>query len=68
MTYEKLALLRSLAARPSRNIAPAVQPLVAELLNAGYVANDEESGWTATAAGCNLVEGTRTSPVPLGGR
>jgi hypothetical protein len=68
MTYEKLALLRSLATRPSRDIAPAVQPLVVELLNAGYVANDEASGWTTTAAGCALVEGTRTSPVLLAGR
>ena len=68
MTYEKLALLRSLAAQPSRNIAPTVQPLVDELLEAGYVANDNASGWTATAAGCRIVESTRTSPVLLARR
>jgi len=59
MTYEKLALLRSLAAQPSRDIASTVQPMVDELLKAGYLANDDKSGWTATAAGCHLIESAR---------
>ena len=67
MTYEKIALLRSLAARPSRDIAPAIQPMLRELFNAGYVANDEASGWAATAAGCQMIESMRV-PSPLHGR
>jgi hypothetical protein len=68
MRYEKLALLRSLAARPSRDIAPTVLPLVEELFNAGYVANDKESGWTATAAGCDVVQSTSTPSGSSPGR
>jgi len=63
MTYEMLSLLRSLAIRPSRSIAAIVQPMVNELLKAGYVANDEGSGWTATAEGCQLIESIRGSPL-----
>ena len=59
MTYEKLALLRALVARPSREIAPSIQPMLDELCNAGYVIEDAASGWTATAAGCHLVESLR---------
>jgi hypothetical protein len=58
MTYEMLALLRSLATRPSRNIAATVQPMADELLKAGYIAN-EGSGWAATAKGCNVIESAR---------
>ena len=54
MTYEKIALLRSLATRPCRDIAPTVQRMLDELLAAGYVAHDNASGWSATAAGCRL--------------
>ena len=59
MTYEKIALLRSLAVRPSREIAPAVQAMLDELFAAGYVVHDKASGWSATAAGCRAVEGAR---------
>jgi hypothetical protein len=63
MTYEKLALLRALVARPSREIAPSVQPMLDELCNAGYVIKDGVSGWTATAAGCHVVESLRPREV-----
>jgi hypothetical protein len=56
MTYEILSLLRSLATRPSRNIAATVQPMVDELLKAGYIVNEEGSGWSATAEGCRVIE------------
>ncbi|HEY7083635.1 MAG TPA: hypothetical protein VH519_02375 [Hyphomicrobiaceae bacterium] len=59
MTYEMLALLRALVARPSREIAPSIQPLLDELWRAGYVIEDAVSGWTATAAGCHVVESLR---------
>jgi hypothetical protein len=59
MTYEKLALLRALVARPSREIAPSIQPMLEELCKAGYVIEDAASGWTATAAGCHVVENMR---------
>ncbi len=59
MTYEMLALLRSLAARPSRNIAPSVRHLVDALSKEGYLAEDEACGWTATAEGCVLLERSR---------
>ena len=67
MTHEKLALLRALVARPSREIAPSIQPLVDELCKRGYVVEDALSGWTATAAGCHVVESMRTREVPVGG-
>lgn len=61
MTYEKLALLRSLATRPSRSIVPSMQPLLQQLASEGYVTEDKESGWMATARGCSLIELRRTS-------
>jgi hypothetical protein len=60
MTYEKLALLRSLATRPSRSIVPSMRPLLQQLASEGYVAEDKESGWMATAMGCSLIEVSRT--------
>jgi hypothetical protein len=63
MTYEMLSLLRSLATRPSRNIVSTVQPMVDALLKAGYIANEEGSGWTASSKGCELIESTRVSPL-----
>jgi hypothetical protein len=63
MTYEKIALLRTLAGRPSRDISPTVQLMLGELLAAGYVAHDEASGWSATAAGCRAVEDVRQSSL-----
>jgi hypothetical protein len=63
MTYEKLALLRALVARPSREIAPSIQPMLEELWRAGYVIEDALSGWTATAAGCHVVESLRLREV-----
>ena len=65
MTYEKLALLRALVARPSREIAPNIQPMLDELCKAGYVMEDAASGWTATAAGCHVVESMRMAGAPM---
>jgi len=64
MTYEKLGLLRALVARPSREIAPNIQPMLDELCKAGYVMEDAASGWTATAAGCHVVESMRMRGAP----
>jgi hypothetical protein len=50
-----LAVLKSLAVRPSREIAPSVQPLVIALLEAGHVSYGPD-GWTATAQGCHALE------------
>jgi hypothetical protein len=61
MTYEMLALLRSLATRPSRNIAATVQPMAVELLKVGYIVNEVGSGWVATAEGCQLIESQRSA-------
>jgi hypothetical protein len=61
MTYEMLSLLRSLATQPSRNLAATVQLMADELLKAGYIANEEGSGWTATAKGCQVIESIRLS-------
>jgi hypothetical protein len=68
MTYEKLALLRALVARPSREVAPSIQPMLDELCQAGYVIEDALSGWTATAAGCHVVESLRPREVRVDGR
>lgn len=59
MSYEELALLRSLVLRPSRSIPPSIQHLVDSLAKGGYVADDKISGWSATAEGCTLVERSR---------
>ena len=61
MTYEKLAILRTLAARPSRSIAPDLQHLVDALSKDGYVVEDKASGWIATAEGCKAIERQRVS-------
>jgi Mn-dependent DtxR family transcriptional regulator len=61
MTYEQLALLRSLAVRPSRDIAPSIQSMVSNLQQGGYVKYDSASGWVATAEGCRLIESRRTA-------
>jgi len=57
---EKLALLRSLAIRPSSKIAPCLQALLDELCKAGYVTNDKDAGWMTTAEGCVYIESNRT--------
>jgi hypothetical protein len=59
MTEQDLALLKSLAIRPTQHIAPNIEHLVIALSNAGYVTCGPD-GWTATAEGCDLIERTRT--------
>jgi hypothetical protein len=58
MSPEDFAVLKSLAIRPSQSIAPALQPIVAELRKAGFITNDL-SGWIATAKGCEVLERQR---------
>jgi hypothetical protein len=55
MPEQYLALLKSLALRPSRTIAHNLEPIVAALHNAGYVTCGPE-GWIATAAGCAMIQ------------
>jgi len=53
-----LALLKSLALRPTRNIAVNLAPIVSALEVAGYVTLGPE-GWSATAVGCVTIEQSR---------
>ena len=55
MSPENLAVLKSLAMRPSQSIAPTLQPIVIRLQEAGFVANSP-SGWSATAKGCEVLQ------------
>lgn len=58
MSNEQIALLRSLAQRPSDYVVPSAQAILSELVRAGYVAMGP-FGWMATAAGCDAVERVR---------
>jgi hypothetical protein len=58
MPDEHMAVLKSLAIRPSPTIAPNIEPILSALLDAGYVTRGPD-GWIATAQGCNLIEGKR---------
>jgi hypothetical protein len=58
MEYEFIALLKSLAYRPSPNVAPSIRPMVDVLELGGYVVKTP-SGWTATAKGCEALEADR---------
>jgi hypothetical protein len=61
MQHDSLALLRALAERPSRTVAPSLQRLLDELVEAGLVARDGDGGWMATARGCDAIERHRRS-------
>ena len=58
MPEQNLALLRTLAIRPVRTIAPSLEPIVIALQSAGYVIYSPD-GWIATAEGCQLIEQKR---------
>ena len=58
MSPQNLAVLKSLAIRPSQSIVPSIQPIVIGLQQAGYVTNGP-SGWIATAKGCEVLERQR---------
>jgi hypothetical protein len=60
MSHEQIALLRTLAARPSRTIVPSLRPLLEVLSKEGLVFEDKESGWCATAEGCDALERSRS--------
>jgi hypothetical protein len=62
MSDEHIALLISLAQRPSLQVAANIQPMVDALVDAGCVSYTS-SGWTATARGCALVEEKRSTRV-----
>jgi hypothetical protein len=62
MPEHHLALLRSLAIRPTRSIADNLAPILSELQAAGYVSFGPE-GWTATAVGCTIIEKSRAPGV-----
>jgi hypothetical protein len=59
MSHEKIALLRTLAARPSRTVVSCLHPLLEALSKEGLVFEDRESGWCATAKGCDALERSR---------
>ena len=60
MSHEMLGLLRALAVRPSRTVAPGLYPLLEALSREGLLVEDEASGWSATAEGCAAIERSRT--------
>lgn len=60
MLHDKLALLRALALRPSRDVAPSLRPLVEQLATEGYVVRDGDAGWMTTVRGCDLIESSRS--------
>ena len=64
MSHEKLALLRALAVRPSRTVAPSLQPVLEALTREGLLIEDEVSGWCATAEGCEAIERNRVFVRP----
>jgi hypothetical protein len=54
MTYDDLAVLRSLATRPSQELPPSIRPRVIALLEVGYVTRGPD-GWITTALGCQML-------------
>jgi ribosomal protein S19E (S16A) len=66
MSPENVAILKSLAIRPSPSIATSVRSMVEALEQSGYVANGPD-GWSTTAKGCELLEQRRVSAL-LGSR
>ena len=65
MTYLDLAILRSLAIRPSSNIPQCIQLEVTALLEAGYVVHNPD-GWITTALGCSRLQQSARSIVDPG--
>lgn len=64
MSSEKLAVLKSLALRPSATLTASLMPIVARLQQEGYV-TDGPSGWVATAKGCEvLAQQPASAPIP----
>jgi hypothetical protein len=64
MPEHHLALLKSLALRPTRSIARNLETIIAALHTAGYVARGPD-GWMATASGCAAIEQHRHAPQTL---
>jgi hypothetical protein len=59
MPDDHMAVLKSLAIRPSPTIAPNIEPILSALLDVGYVTRGPD-GWIATAQGCSVIERNRT--------
>jgi hypothetical protein len=62
MSPEKLAVLRTLAIRPSSSLAASLLPTVISLEQGGLVTNTP-TGWIATAKGCEVLEGQRLAGI-----
>ena len=62
MPDEHLAVLKSLAIRPSPSTVPNIESILSALLDAGYVTRGPD-GWTATAEGCNVIERKRVNKL-----
>jgi hypothetical protein len=63
MPEHHLALLKSLALRPTRTIAHNLGPILSALSRAGYVTCGPD-GWMATASGCAIIEEHRAPTIP----
>jgi hypothetical protein len=59
MGRDDLAVLRSLAIRPSQELPPTIRPRATVLLEAGYVTRGQD-GWITTPLGCQLLAKVRS--------
>jgi hypothetical protein len=60
MSDEKIALLKTLALRPSRHVASRFQPMLDEMVEAGCLTFGP-AGWMTTAHGCAVIEQERAN-------
>jgi hypothetical protein len=60
MDHDDLAVLRSLAIRPSQELPPNIRPRATALLEAGYVTRGPD-GWITTPLGCQLLAKGRST-------
>jgi hypothetical protein len=58
MSDEKIALLKTLALRPSQHVASRFQPMLDEMVEAGCLTFGP-AGWMTTAYGCAVIERER---------
>jgi hypothetical protein len=60
MGHDDLAVLRTLATRPSQELPPTIRQRAAALLEAGYVTRGPD-GWITTPLGCHLLAQERST-------
>jgi hypothetical protein len=60
MDHDDLAVLRTLATRPSQELPPTIRPRATALLEAGYVSRGPD-GWVTTSLGCQVLAQERST-------